>query len=392
MKIESENKTLKKIISDVIRKKGKITFTEYMDMVLYHPVEGYYHSPKEKIGKVGDYYTSPHVHPVFGYLIARLIHKMWNIMNKRHDFTIIEAGAGKGFLCCDILDYIREYFPEFYNPLTYKIIEMGHSFSMFQRDLLKKKSHEDKVEWFQPDDFRNGIVHFNGCYLSNELLDAFPFNIVQVEEGALKEVYVTLNQDSFVEELGEPSIPALEEYFADLDVHLQEGQRAEVNLKINHWLEEINRAMGSGFIVTVDYGYSADELFASHRKNGTLSCYYRHTVNHNPYIRIGFQDITAHIDFTTIMRFGEQRGFRTSCYLEQYRFLIALGLLGMMEELEKNIYNMSTVEYYKKKLTMKNFMIPGGMGSIFKVLIQKKAIYDNQIENLFAKATHRCMS
>ncbi|MDY6855911.1 MAG: SAM-dependent methyltransferase [Thermodesulfobacteriota bacterium] len=375
---ESENKDLKDIVYDRIRKKGRITFAEYMDLVLYHPIQGYYNSPKEIFGKDGDYYTSPYIHPVFGHLIAGLIHKMWNALDKRQDFTIVEAGAGKGFLCCDILNRMREKFPDFYESSVYKIIEINRQNIVSQKELLKRHAHEYKVRWHCSDDLKDGRVQFNGCYISNELIDSFPFNRVKMVEGKLSESYVILNRNRLNEELGGLSTNRLAQYFENLDITLKEGQRAEVNLRVFDWMEEINRAMEQGFIITIDYGYKADELFAPFRKDGTLTCYYRHTVNHDPYIRVGLQDITAHVDFSTLMATGEKMGLKITAYLEQYRFLIALGLLSVLDEIEKNRQTMSTAQYYKEKLSMKNFLVPGGMGVLFKVLIQFKGVEDNR--------------
>ncbi len=388
MNAEFENKELKAIIMEKIRKRGKITFAEYMDLVLYLPIYGYYDSPREKIGKDGDYYTSPHIHPVFGHLIARLIHRMWNIMGQGSDFTIVEAGAGQGFLCCDILDYSREQFSDFYESLVYSIVEVSGNLSASQRKLVRKHSHDGKVTWCSPNDFRKTELRFDGCYLSNELLDALPFNIVKMEEGKLKEVYVTLKDSILVEELGDPSTPALENYFTNLGIKLAGGQRAEVNLGLLDWLEAVHNAIGRGFVITIDYGYTADELFAPHRKDGTLSCYYRHTINHDPYTRVGFQDITAHVDFTTLIRTGERIGLKKTGYLEQYRFLMALGLLDIMEEFEMNRDRMSQVEYYKEKLSMKNFLMPGGMGVLFKVLIQCKGVEGSELLNSSETGSH----
>ncbi|MFH2012238.1 MAG: SAM-dependent methyltransferase [Pseudomonadota bacterium] len=378
MVTEPENKELKNIIFDTIHKKGRITFAEYMDMALYHPIHGYYNSSREKIGKDGDYYTSPHIHPVFGQLIARLIYQMWDILGKRSAFTIVEAGAGKGFLCCDVLDYSRKQLPEFYESLTYKIVEISSYLPTLQKELLKNHAHETKVIWHSHTDVKKGKIQFDGCYLSNELLDSFPFNMVKMEGGKLREVYITLSESGFVEKLGELSTPALEQYFANLNIKLNEGQKAEVNLGIFDWLKEIYSAMGKGFIITIDYGYTADELFAPYRTDGTISCYYRHTINHNPYIRLGFQDITAHIDFTTLIETGEKMGLKKTIYLEQHRFLMSLGLLDILEDLENNRENMSTLEYYKEKLAMKNFLMPGGIGVLFKVLIQQKGVKDSK--------------
>ena len=218
MDTKPENERLKSIITDIIREKKQITFAEYMDMALYHSTEGYYNSNLEKIGKDGDYYTNSHVHSVFGQLIARLIHRMWNVLGKNADFTVIEAGAGKGFLCCDILDSIKDQFPRLYESLTYGILEVSRNLALCQRELLEKHDHRDKVNWHALEDLRKNELSFNGCYLSNELLDAFPVHIVKMEEEGLKEIYVTLRNDVFVEEPGDLSTRALEQYFKNTGI------------------------------------------------------------------------------------------------------------------------------------------------------------------------------
>src|SRR5512137_1838752 len=120
-----ENKGLVKILRDRIRERGKIPFAEFMDLVLYHPREGYYFSPRERIGPEGDYYTSPHVHPAFGQLLARQFYQMWNILDRPSPFTLVEWGAGKGLLCSHILTYCRSQFPDFFRDLFYVLGEVS---------------------------------------------------------------------------------------------------------------------------------------------------------------------------------------------------------------------------------------------------------------------------
>ncbi|KKL25085.1 hypothetical protein LCGC14_2408860, partial [marine sediment metagenome] len=125
---------LKAEIVNLIVKKGKITFADYMDLALYHPKYGYYTSEKEKIGKRGDYYTSSDVHPVFGELIARQLEQMWKILGKGK-FTVVEMGAGKGWLCYDIISFIKDRFPEFFEKIDYKIVEISKNLVATTRSL-----------------------------------------------------------------------------------------------------------------------------------------------------------------------------------------------------------------------------------------------------------------
>jgi len=144
------------------------------------------------------------------------------------------------------------------------------------------------------------------------------------------------------------------------------------------WMELIGRILTKGFIITIDYGYEADILYSSPRRNGTLLCYYRHTWNENPYERIGLQDITSHVDFTSLTRKGEEVGLRRVGLTTQYHFLMGL---GFMEEAQRIMSGgRNSLGGIKERLSMKALIIPdGGMGVVFKVLIQSKGVGKPQL-------------
>jgi SAM-dependent MidA family methyltransferase len=371
---EPENKELVRALRERIRARGRIPFAEFMDLVLYHPVAGYYNSFREKTGPGGDYYTSPHVHPIFGQLIARQVHQMWEILGHPAPFTLVEMGGGRGFLCSDILNYCRSQFGDFYRCLDYVLAEISGPLIRKQRSLLSPFLRERKVQWLDPERLLNGTQKFFGCLLSNELIDAFPVHLVQQKDGKLWEIYVACGDESFQEVLGPPSRPTLGEYFLLYGSRLEEGQRAEVNLKALDWIEKVSRVLQRGFILTIDYGYEASELYEPARRDGTLLCYFRHTTSSNPFERIGAQDITAHVNFTALMKKGEALGLKKAGYAEQYKFLVSLGLLQDLEKLERDSPSESDPIFLKNKLAMRNFLIPGGMGTLFKVLCQSKGI------------------
>lgn len=357
-----DNPLLKKEIIELIQRKGKITFADFMDMALYHPEYGYYTSEREKLGKEGDFYTSTDVHPVFGGLIARQMEQMWKIMGCGK-FTIVELGAGKGWLCHDILSFIKERSPEFYKNVEYKIVEISKYHIEKQSGILK--DFEDKIVREQFSDGKFSFGPIEGCYLSNEFFDSLPVHSVVVEENTLKEIFVTTKDGVLVETTGCLSTPELEEYFHGLNINLNEGQKAEVNLKAIEWIKNISRCLKRGFAITIDYGHPAEGLYSDIRSRGTLMCYYKHTTNESPLERIGNQDITAHVNFTSLMKAGEEEDIKTTGLAKQSHFLITLGILDEMNRSRNDI---------KKVLTMKNLIIPGGMGDTFKILIQHKGI------------------
>ena len=369
-----ENADLVDVILRLIHDRGRIPFAEFMDLALYHPKLGYYNSAREKIGREGDFYTSSNIHPIFGHLIARQLHQMWGILGQPSPFQIVEMGAGKGLLCADILDYCRENLAGFYDDLLYLLAEKSPAFEEKQRALLARFSARGKVEWIHPETLRSGGKAITGCLLSNELIDSFPVHLVQQKDGELREIYVVDRNHSFDETLGPPSTPELGAYLRDYGAPFQEGQRGEINLGALEWVEGVSRSLRRGFVLTIDYGYEAEELYHPGRPQGTLLCYFRHTTSPNPYQRVGYQDITAHVNFSALIRKGETLGLQRGGYAEQYKFLTSLGLLRDLEEFEATSGRYSASEFLKKKLAMRNFLIPEGMGRLFKVLAQFKGL------------------
>ncbi len=368
--------TLHDIIAARIAERGRITFAEFMGACLYEPGLGYYTSPGRKVGAEGDFYTSITVHAAFGRVIAREIAQMWRCMGSPADFTLVECGAGNGRLACDIMDFLAEREPEMYRGLRLVLVEKEPSLESAQRSMLTV--HVERMEWLSPEAFASGSFTFSGCLYSNELIDALPVHRVLMTPEGLQEFYVTLDNGELAEELGEPSTPSIAEHLKRVAVALHPGQQAEVNLNGPEWLSAASKALQRGFILTIDYGFPAEELYAPLRKTGTLLCYYQHQTEENPYIRLGLQDITAHVDFTSLIKRGEELGMQNAWFGEQYRFLMSAGIIEELEELERS--NISDEEKLRLRLTLKKLIVPqGGMGDTFRVLVQSKNVADPKL-------------
>lgn len=366
--------TLKDLLAKRISEQGRMTFADFMAACLYEPGLGYYTSPGRKVGMEGDFYTSISVHAAFGRVIAREICQMWRIMGEPVSFALVECGAGHGRLACDIMDYIAEREPVFYHAIELVLVEKEPSLEAAQRELLS--SHASKLRWVSPETLASGQFIFSGCVYSNELLDAMPVHRVVMGDVELQEVYVNFLDDEFVEEVGDPSTPALVEYLQQLGIKLYPGKQAEINLAAAGWLLSVATALQQGFVITIDYGYLAEELFSPHRKRGTLLCYHRHQVEENPYIRLGEQDITSHVDFTTLMQRGETYGLKAQWFGEQYRFLLSAGIIEEIQEMEDS--SAPDDEKLRLRLALKRLIMPeGGMGDTFRILIQSKGMETN---------------
>ncbi len=354
-------------LSDIITKKissdGPVSFHDFMELALYHPGAGYYTSLENQIGKKGDYYTSASLTPAFGAMIGRQFEEMWKILGE-NAFTVVEYGAGTGFLCRDILAYLESN-RKLFDQLNYCIIEKSPAMRAKERTHL-----DEKVSWY---DSIKDIPAINGCIFSNELLDNFSVHQVIMNE-ELMEIFVDY-RDGFVELL-KPAKKELTDYLAELKVDLPTGFRAEINLEATQWIKEIAASLHKGYVLTIDYGFPSAELYRAYRSRGTLVCYNQHTINECPYTDIGKQDITSHVNFSALHHWGEMNGLDTCGFTDQAHFLVSLGLDEYLEKTkERGRLNEQEIFFLKKTLV-------ADMGRKFKVLIQSKGIPGTRLSGL----------
>ena len=361
---------LNELIRQRIRENGPLSFRDFMETALYHPEQGYYMAKREKIGAGGDFYTSCCLGPVFGAMIGKQLAEMCQLSGAA-EFTVVEFGAGDGTLCHDILDYFREH-TALYDRLRYVIIEK----SPFMRE--KEKAHlPEKVCWH---DGLDTLGPFTGCVLSNELLDNLAVHQVVMEE-ELMEVVVD-DRDGLVEAL-RPAGAALNDYFEALEVRLPAGHRTEVNLEARDWLRKISLYLQKGFVMTIDYGYTSEELYRSCRRRGTLLCYHQHTVNENCYQHIGRQDITAHVNFSALQRWGDECGLSCAGLTSQAEFLLALDFKAHLRQQPVAGGDIVRLAMQEARLT-RTLLVD--MGSKFKVLVQQKGLPQEQLTGLRKEA------
>ncbi len=366
----TENAPLKRAIVERISTEGGIPFRDFMAMALYHPGLGYYTGEREKIGRSGDYLTSPEVSPLFGAMLGRQLREMWERMDRPAAFEAVEAGAGTGVLARDILSWANRAAPDFAEALHYTIVEISPRLAERQRERLAAEGLTDHVRWL--DELPEVVT---GAIFSNELLDAMPVHRVAVRDSALREVHVTWDGAAFGEELRDPAAEVAS-YFERLGVFPGEGCYAEANPAAIDWIGRAARAIDRGFLLTLDYGYEAEELYAPWRKDGTLLCFHRHTASSDPYARLGRQDITSHVDFTSVRRAAEAAGMTTLGMVSQSQFLANLGISEALGAPGTEIE-----EHFARRRAVMDLLDPGDLGRI-KVLIQARNVGDISLTGL----------
>ncbi|MGD0884010.1 MAG: SAM-dependent methyltransferase [Thermodesulfovibrionales bacterium] len=340
----------------------------FMEMALYSPVHGYYMTDAARIGRAGDFYTSPHLHEIFAAMLGRQMEEMWGLMGHPDVFQVVEMGAGAGHLAKDMLEYLKwaegktlgtDNKRDIFRRLVYTIVEPNPLRRADQQALLGDLC--DAITWC-PD--INALKPFSGCFLSNELLDAFPVRRVEMDD-ELMEIYVSLDGNDLVE-VKVPCGGEAFEYVKDFALVFPKGYRTEVNLRIRDWIGKVSDKLMDGFVLTVDYGYPAWDYYSNDRCRGTLLCYHQHQMNEEPFEHVGEQDITAHINFSSLRRWGEEVGLETIGFCSQGTYLVSLGL----DEVITERYGSEPDPFDIAKI--KGLILPQGMGESHKVMIQYK--------------------
>ncbi|MGD0122875.1 MAG: SAM-dependent methyltransferase [Candidatus Limnocylindrales bacterium] len=351
-----------------------------MERALYEPELGYYRSAADRPTDAGDFLTAPETHAIFGWTLARRVESLWAELSRPRPFQLVEYGAGSGTLALSILDGLRRHgATELVDAVRYEPVESNpHRLA----DLRLRFETAGHLERLAPAGSpASGSVPVVGVLLANEFLDAMPVHRVVVRAGKLRELFVTWNPGGgahaapgggeapggFAEVAAEPSTPELAARLGDDAVELAEGQVAEISRGLGPWLDEVAGRLARGFVLAIDYGYEAAELYGPRRLAGSLLGYRGHRVETDPFAAPGLVDLTAHVDFTAVQRLAAARGFRTVSLTTQSEFLVAAGLEEELRALQASP-DLTLADYTRARSGIVRMLDPRHMGR-FRVLL-----------------------
>jgi len=332
-----------------IKRRGRVTFKEFMEASLYDPEGGYYTSGTVKIGSPGQghFSTFPEMfHPHFGNALARQLREMWENMGRPSAFDIVEMGAGNGTMARDILEAARQESPDFFRALRYKIIEISSALRQRQEETISQgedgAGYAGKLEHINEED----LEAVEGVILSNELPDAMPVHRVKLFHGTPAECYVKVDENgNFRETWDIVSSPLIIDYLnkicalegvRDFEELFSASPDAEiaVNLGALSWYENISLALKRGYILTIDYGLietSFRQQFATVAEGKVKIARAVRTFSgheskaEDVYLYPGGVDITSDVYFPLLRALGIDAGLSSEGYITQQRFLTNLG-------------------------------------------------------------------
>lgn len=357
------------LLRDRIRRRGPITFRDFMAAALYEPSFGYY-SKGAGIGR--DYLTSPDTHPLFGALLAGYVSRVWNALGRPEGFDVVELGAGYGALARTLLEALQRKHPDCFDQTRYTIVEISAEL----RRLQQRRLAGLPVIWGPLPRNIHGIV------LSNELFDALPFHILTRTGEWTGEVLVGWD-DGFTEVRGPIRHRAIRKLAEATGALPEDDQKIEVNLAAITLMRRIARSLARGCVLTIDYGYDHTDRRRIVGRNGTLLCYHRGSVTDTPYRHVGDQDITSHVDFTALECAGASAGLDTMTLTSQRQFLRGLGIDRNVAALRAGRIVNASIE--ENERGMRLLTSPSGLGG-FKVLVQTRLVNPAALMNEAGKS------
>jgi len=342
---------------------GWLSFSHFMEQLLYAPGLGYYAAGARKFGAAGDFITAPEMTALFGKALARQVAQVMAASAP----VVLEVGAGSGRLAADMLLALEksETLPE-----RYFILDLSADLRQRQQETIAAAAPHllPRVEWLDrlPE-------QFSGAVVANELLDAMPADIVAWrEEGIFERGVVVTESGSFTwnERLANGALLAAAEEIGE-QCSLPPGFESEISLAARAWAAEWGHRLKQGALLLIDYGFPRREFYHQQRGRGTLMCHYRHHAHPDPFYLPGLQDVTVHVDFTAIIAAAHASGLELLGYANQGQFLLNCGILDLLAEIPN-----ATPDYIRAAGAVGKLLMPHEMGELFKVIAIGRGLDD----------------
>lgn len=346
-----ENTALIAHLKKEIDTQGAMSFARFMACALYTPGLGYYTAGAEKFGRAGDFVTAPEISPLFAQCLALQAREIFATLSSP---CVLEFGAGSGAFACEFLKHVAVD--------TYYILEVSADLRARQEALLTQHHPEKSIVWLSA----LPTTPITGLIFANEVIDAMPVHCFQYADHHVQERLVTYNEQGFyfTPESASAELTAAVE---NLAIKSETIYFSEINLSLKAWMNSVSACLKKGCILLIDYGFERATYYHPDRHEGTLMCHYQHRAHTDPFIHIGYQDITAHVDFTALAEAADALSLDLAGYTCQSSFLLSLG-----------IHTLETPESVPQEIahsqTLQTLLFPHEMGELFKVIAFTRGI------------------
>jgi len=331
---------------------GPLPAAEVMALALYHPEHGYYRRAEGPWGFEGkDYYTALDCGPLLGEAVALRLERVWEELGRPSRFTVLEAGAGRGWLGRDLLATAR-------GPFASALMYLHRD----DNPAARRAAEEALAPWLATGQARlvseaETLEPFVGAVVSNELFDALPAQPWRWSgEGWEREVLTAGGSAWQAADPGEAGT------WFSAQAELEPGDGSVWTEGLPALAGGLAGCLAQGLFLTIDYGDSAARLLA---KGADLRRYRGHTVDGDWWEGLGEADLTADVDFTRLGAALESQGLKDVSTRSLGRWIREHGPLAQWEAQWQELDATLRMRRMENLLAL---TLPGMMGDRFKVL------------------------
>lgn len=356
---------------------GSIPFSRYMDLALYSPGLGYYAAGANKLGPAGDFTTAPEISPWFGATIARSIRPSLEALKQKYQVSqILEFGAGSGALAKSILE---QFHRDSIELDTYYILDVSPDLKDRQKKLLLPflESIQSKTQLIWLEQLPS---NFTGVMLANEVIDAFPVELIVKRQTGWHYRHVTTSQTSTHHPIWDwtdgPLVPAahLPNELLNVQDQLPIGYQTEIHPQAQAWISSVAHTLKEGVFLTFDYGFPGREYYHPQRSSGTLMAHFAHRATPDPFYLPGLCDLTAHVEWTTLAQTALAQGLECIGYQSQAAFLLNAGIGELLLE---NLDPREPSLFLPHSNAIQKLLSEAEMGELFKAIGFRKVVDEN---------------
>jgi SAM-dependent MidA family methyltransferase len=328
-----------------IKESGPMPFDQYMDiwnngLIMPEGVTypGFYNSPKTSIGSYEgvhgkgeyDFSTFPEISLVYGFLWAKQIAQMWELMDKDLDFQIVEMGGGNGTMAHDIIRGLKFFAPD--SHIKYTTVEQSPILARKQRERLAELG----VEVIEGSALESLPQDVTGVIISNELLDDLPAKILRKHDEGWEELTVVEGDENRFElgwvQPGEDALRYAETYFSDV----QEGEECPIGLGQEKLAFALNNALKKGFIITADYyNLPGDKKIYSEGSANRVVLDSSGSIDMLSKANTGKVNITHTPDFKAFAETGRRLGIKVEGDVTVGGYVFGLDMEGEVKKFER---------------------------------------------------------
>lgn len=347
-------------LHEEIRARGPIPFARFMERALYDEAHGYYTTGASRLGPGGDFVTASDLGGAFAGCIARQVEEIDALLGRPGRLDLVDWGGGRGWLARDVLRALHQEHPDLHGRVRARVVDRSSG-------MLACAREQEGVTVETPP----AVTEVTGCIVACELFDALPVHRLRRREGRLVEVCVGSTGTELVEVEVEPA-PGVRHLADRYGAARLEGTEAEVCPALEPAVHAIAGALARGVVLVFDYGAPARELYGPARRRGTLLAYTRHRTSEDLLVRVGLQDLTAHVNFTHLEDAARASGLEVLGATTQDRFLVGTGLLQVFEEGDER--RRRAPAQVARRAEAMQLLHPAMMGRRFRVLVLAKGL------------------